>query len=146
MPAARSQGQRCSSRGIRTARKLAQRFCFGLDVVVYSRVMRNVSQTTPRRILCRCALAAGLLACLALPGCNEANPLEAIRQQQAIGDFEGSVEPLRELLATRPDDPEVNILYGRALAFTQRQNLASWSFRNAMRDPEWLVQAGSQLA
>jgi tetratricopeptide (TPR) repeat protein len=108
--------------------------------------MRNVSQTTPRRILCRCALAAGLLACLALPGCNEANPLEAIRQQQAIGDFEGSVEPLRELLATRPDDPEVNILYGRALAFTQRQNLASWSFRNAMRDPEWLVQAGSQLA
>ncbi|MCH8084228.1 MAG: tetratricopeptide repeat protein, partial [Myxococcales bacterium] len=93
-----------------------------------------------------CALAAALLVCLALTGCNEVDPLEAIRQQQAAGDFEGSVEPLRKLLATRPEDPEANILYGRALAFTQRQNLASWSLRNAMKDPEWLVLAGSQLA
>ena len=30
--------------------------------------------------------------------------------------------------------------------FTQRANLASWSLREAMEDPEWLVPAGLQLA
>jgi len=108
--------------------------------------MRPVNRAARPRIPRRCALAAGLLVCLALAGCHEVDPLEAIRQQHAAGDFEGSVEPLRELLATRPDDPEVNILHGQALAMTQRANLASWSFRKAMADPEWLVPAGTQLA
>jgi tetratricopeptide (TPR) repeat protein len=98
----------------------------------------------PPRVLLR-ALAAALLVCLAFSGCDEVDPLEALRQQQAAGDYEGSVEPLRELLAVRPDDPEVNFLYGRALAFTQ-PNLAMWSLREAMKDPEWLVPAGTQLA
>ena len=96
-------------------------------------------------MLRRCALAAVLLVCLALSGCNEVDPLEAIRLQQAAGDYEGSLEPLRELLATRPDDPEANFRYGRALAFTQ-PNLAVWALRKAMKDPEWLVRAGTQLA
>ncbi len=87
--------------------------------------MCQVNRATPRRILLRCALASGLLVCLALSGCDEVDPLEAIRQQQAAGDFEGSVEPMRELLATRPDDPEANFLYGRALSVT-RPNLAGW--------------------
>jgi tetratricopeptide (TPR) repeat protein len=117
-----------------------------LAVVVYSRAVRPVSRATPPRIPRRRALAAGLLVCLALAGCNEVDPLEAIRVQQAAGDFEGSVEPLRELLATRPDDPEADYLYGMALAFTQRGSLAPWSLRKAMRDPEWLVPAGLQLA
>ena len=81
----------------------------------------------------------------ALTGCNPADPLEGIRQQQEDGDFEGSIEPLRKLLATRPDDPEVNYLYGRALSFSQ-PHLAVWSLRKAMEDPAWLVPAGSQLA
>jgi tetratricopeptide (TPR) repeat protein len=145
-PAATSQGQRCASSRFDTAPKLAQRRCFGLGIVVYIRAMPPVRRAAPPRIPRRCALAVGLLVCLALTGCNEADPLEGIRQQQAAGDFEGSVEPLRELLEMRPDDPEVNVLYGRALAFTGRANLASWSLRKAMQDPEWLVPAGSQLA
>ncbi|MBW2692823.1 MAG: hypothetical protein JRE57_09345, partial [Deltaproteobacteria bacterium] len=108
--------------------------------------MHPVIQLTPPRIFLRCALVAGLIACLALAGCNEADPLEAIREQQAAGDIAGSVEPLRELLKTRPDDPEVVFLYGRALALTQQSNLAMWSLRKAMQDPEWLVPAGLQLA
>jgi tetratricopeptide (TPR) repeat protein len=108
--------------------------------------MHSIGRATSHRIPRRCALAAGLFVCLALSGCEQVDPLEAIRRQQAVGDFQGSVEPLRALLATRPDDPEVNVLYGRALAFTQRQNLASWSLRKAMKDPEWFVPAGSQLA
>jgi len=91
-------------------------------------------------------LALVLLVCFALNGCNDVDSLEAIRRQQAAGDFEGTVAPLQALLAERPDDAEANMLYGRALAFTQRQNLASWSLRKAMKDPAWLVPAGSQLA
>ena len=86
-----------------------------------------------------------MLACFALAACGEKDPLEAIRQQQASGDFEGTIEPLRELLKTRPDDAETNFLYGRALSYSQ-PNLAVWSLRKAMEDPEWLVPAGAQLA
>jgi tetratricopeptide (TPR) repeat protein len=108
--------------------------------------MHPIHRVTLSRISHRCALVTGLLVCLALAGCNEVDPLEAIRQQQAAGDFEGSVEPLWEFLATHPDTPEADFLYGRALAATQRSNLATWSLRKAMKDPEWLVPAGSQLA
>jgi tetratricopeptide (TPR) repeat protein len=92
------------------------------------------------------AFATGLLLCLALHGCEPADPLESIRQQQAGGDYAGSVGPLRELLLERPQDPEANFLYGRALVFTGQPSLASWSLRQAMQDPEWLVPAGLQLA
>lgn len=90
-------------------------------------------------------LAAGLVACCALAGCKQSDPLEDIRQQQAAGKFADTIEPLRELLKATPDDPEVNFLYGRALALEQ-PNLAIWSLRKAMADPQWLVPAGSQLA
>ena len=89
---------------------------------------------------------AGRVACIALLGCAPADPLAAIRQQQASGDLAGSIEPLRELLSGRPDDPEANFLYGRALALTQQPGLATWSLRKAMAHPEWLVPAGTQLA
>jgi len=108
--------------------------------------MRPISQAAPPRFPHRRALAAGLLVCLALAACHEVDPLEAIRQQQATGYYEGSIEPLRELLVTRPDDPEVDFLYGRALALTRQPNLAMWSLRKAMKDPDWLVPAGLQLA
>ncbi|MCH8084022.1 MAG: tetratricopeptide repeat protein, partial [Myxococcales bacterium] len=108
--------------------------------------MRPSNLATPPRILRLPALAAGLLVCLAFSGCDEVDPLEAVRQQHAAGDYEGSIEPLRELLAERPDDAETNLLYGQALAFTRGPNLAVWSLRRAMKDPEWLVPAGMQLA
>ncbi len=107
--------------------------------------MHPVICATSPRFLCFFSLAAALLACVTLTGCDEVDPLEAIRQQQAAEDYRGSLEPLRELLATRPEDAEANFLYGRALAFTQ-PNLAMWSLQKAMKDPEWLVQAGTQLA
>ncbi len=69
-----------------------------------------------------------------------------VRLQQAQGDFEGSVEPLRTLLAERRDDPEVMYRYGLALRVTGRPSLAEWSLREAMRDPEYLAPAGLQLA
>jgi tetratricopeptide (TPR) repeat protein len=80
-------------------------------------------------------------------GCSErGDPLDEIRQQQAAGAYAATVEPLRKLLVERPDDPELNLLYGRALVATQRPDLAVWSLRKALADPEWLAPAGHQLA
>jgi tetratricopeptide (TPR) repeat protein len=83
---------------------------------------------------------------LALSGCEAADPLQAIRQRQATGDYAGSIEPSRALLVERPQDPELNYLYGRALVLTGQASLATWPLRQAMEDPEWLEPAGLQLA
>jgi len=146
---ATNQGQRLSSSSFFTLAKLAQGCCLLLQYVDYSFSMRPDIRTTLHRFILRRTLAAGLITAFAVSACGEADPvdpLEAIRQRQASGDYAGSVEPLRELLQTRPDDPEANYLYGRALALTQRSHIATWSLRKAMADPEWLVPAGAQLA
>lgn len=88
----------------------------------------------------------GLLACLALAVCGPSDPLQAIREQQAAGDLAGSIEALRVLLAERPDDAEVNYLYGSALALSGQPSLAEWSLRKAMQDPDWRVPATMRLA
>ncbi len=90
--------------------------------------------------------AAGVIAALWLAGCSEGDPLEAARQQQATGNFQASIELLREVLAERPDDAEANFLYGRALIAVQQPTQATWALRRAMQDPDYEVAAGSQLA
>ena len=108
--------------------------------------MRPVVRPTPARVLRPIALAAASLALLGPAGCASEDPIEAIRQLQEIGDFEGSLAPLRKLLAEHPDDPEANYRYGQALSVTQQPNLARWSLRKAMKDPDWLIPAGLLLA
>jgi len=87
-----------------------------------------------------------LLWILALSGCQAEESIEAIRQRQAEGDFRSTVEPLRELLRAQPGDAETNFLYGRALVTSQRPELALFSLREAMNDPNWLERAGIQIA
>jgi tetratricopeptide (TPR) repeat protein len=112
--------------------------------------MRNscaIRHAFPTRSQRRLALlAAGLLLCLPLGGCKPGDPLEAIREQQAKGEFAATVEPLRDLLIERPGDPEASYLYGRALVATGQPSLAVWSLREAMDDPEWLVPAALAIA
>lgn len=81
-----------------------------------------------------------------LGACESAEPLADYRRQQDAGEFAETIEPLRRFLTESPDDPEANFLYGRALSMTKGSNLAMWSLRKAMKDPEWLVPAGMQLA
>ena len=91
------------------------------------------------------AFVATLLQ-LSLVGCGPSDPLEAILDMQSRGKFEESLEPLRDLLAERPGDAEVLFIYGRTLSVTGKSGLAEWSLREAMRDPDWLVPAGTMLA
>jgi tetratricopeptide (TPR) repeat protein len=108
--------------------------------------VRRASSSSQLSILPACAAVAGLLVCVGIAGCTPSDPLAEVRELQAAGDFEGSLEPLRERLAERPDDAEANYLYGRALVGTQQPSLAEWSLRKALEDPEWLLPAGLQLA
>lgn len=78
-------------------------------------------------------------------GCSEGDPLERVRALQDDGHFEKSLEPLRELLAERPDDAEVHFRYGHALSITGYYGHAAWSLSKAMEDPEWTERAARQL-
>jgi tetratricopeptide (TPR) repeat protein len=102
------------------------------------------STTRPRPV--HFLLASLLLMAFAQSACGPSDPLAEIRQQQDAGEFAATVEPLRKLLDKQPNDPEANFLYGRALSLTKGSNLAIWSLRKAMKDPEWIVPAGMQLA
>jgi tetratricopeptide (TPR) repeat protein len=105
--------------------------------------MRNAFVSPPLRP----AFAALLLFMfVGLAGCEPPDPLAGIREQHAAGDFEGSLEPLRKLLAERPEDAELHYLHGRTLSLLGQPSLAQWSLRKAMDDPEWLAEAGQQLA
>ena len=99
----------------------------------------------PLRALVLLVAAASLL-CVALEGCGPSDPVAAARDLQTQGRFEESLEPLRELVEARPDDPEVHYLYGLALARTQQAGLAQFALRKAMESPGWLVPAGLALA
>lgn len=85
----------------------------------------------------RAWLTACWLALSVSTACGTSDSLEAVRQQQARGGYAESIEPLRDLLAERPQDGELNYLYGRALLATGEVSAASWPLRQAMEDPEW---------
>ncbi len=71
--------------------------------------------------------------------------LEEIRAQQGMGEFEPTVEPLRELLAKTPDDPELNHLYGAALLGSGQPELAIWPLRKAAEHPDRAIEDGLLL-
>jgi tetratricopeptide (TPR) repeat protein len=92
------------------------------------------------------ATTIGFALQLSIAGCGPSDPLDAIKQAQAEGRIEETVEPLRELIDERPGDAEVLFIYGRTLSSTGRAGLGEWSLREAMRDPDWMMSAGMQLA
>jgi tetratricopeptide (TPR) repeat protein len=86
-----------------------------------------------------------LVLALAL-ACSPADPLEQIQRLHAAGRFEESLDPLRELLDDRPDDPQVLYLYGVALTGVGLRTQAVWPLRRAMESPEWQTPAAIHLA
>ncbi len=81
-----------------------------------------------------------------LAGCEQPVSLDEIRALQSQQKYEKTLAPLRSYLETHSEDVEASYLYGRALVGTGQASLAVWPLRHAMKDPEWLVQAGTQLA
>ncbi|TFG91601.1 MAG: tetratricopeptide repeat protein, partial [Myxococcales bacterium] len=90
-------------------------------------------------------LAVGIaLAGLACGPDPEAR-LAEIRVRHEAGEFEPTLEPLRELLKTTPDDPELNHLYGVALLGSSQPELAIWPLRKAAQDPDRAIDDGLLL-
>jgi tetratricopeptide (TPR) repeat protein len=79
-------------------------------------------------------------------GCGGSDPIESVRGLHAKGLMEESLEPLRGLLESRPEDPEVHYLYGLALTRSGQPSLGRWSLHKAMEDPTWLTAAGIEFA
>jgi tetratricopeptide (TPR) repeat protein len=99
------------------------------------------SNVTARLLLA--ALAAASVAC---GSGDDGTSIEAIRQLHKERKFEASIEPLREALKRQPENAELNFMYGQALVQSGHANLANWSLRKAMKDPDWKVPAALQLA
>lgn len=79
-------------------------------------------------------------------GCQASDPLETAREDLAQGRLDAAIERLADLAKERSDDPEILLLYGRALALSGQPGLAEWPLRKAMRHPEWTVPAGLEIA
>lgn len=92
--------------------------------------------------------AANFLAVVAVGAlaCGASDPLEEVRRLQNAGNYAATIEPLRELIEERPDDPEVHYRYGAALVSTGRGDVAVWPLRKAMGFTEWRRDAGLLLA
>jgi len=90
---------------------------------------------------------AALLCAVALAwGCDRGPSIEDVRAMQASGQFEATLEPLRARLSEMPDDPETNLLYGRALSRSGAPRVAIWTLRKAAESPDWEVAANLELA
>jgi len=100
----------------------------------------------PQPIVRRVATCA--FACLLFVGCagSVEDRIAEVRALQDAGQFNESVEPLRELLAKNPDQPEANYLLGVALVQTGQLSLAVWPLEKAAADPGQAVSAGLLLA
>lgn len=93
-------------------------------------------------------LVGGLLAVLQLlTSCeSDSKRIEEIRLLHAAQRFQEMIAPIENLLPARPDDPELQYLYGVALVETGRPSLALWTLRAARENPAWAVRAGMALA
>jgi tetratricopeptide (TPR) repeat protein len=91
-------------------------------------------------------LAPLLLAAPLVGGCGPGDRVAEVRELHSAGRFDESLSLLRALLDERPDDPEVQYLYGHALVQSGQMSLAQFALRKAMESREWLVPAGVELA
>ena len=91
-------------------------------------------------------LAVPLVLLVLAVGCGPSDPLEKVRVlQDQKKDFQGSLEPLRKLIETRPNDPEVHYRYGNALIAAGSLGLAVLPLEKAIESPDWLEKAGLVL-
>jgi tetratricopeptide (TPR) repeat protein len=91
------------------------------------------------------ASLAVLLALGACRGSGEAR-LEEVRALQDAGLYAETVEPLRELVAENPEQPEANYRLGMALLRTGQASRAVWPLYKAAASEAFAVPAGMAIA
>jgi len=91
------------------------------------------------------ASLAALLTLGACRGSREAR-LEEVRALQDAGLYAETVEPLRELVAENPEQPEANYRLGMALLRTGQASRAVWPLYKAAASEAFAVPAGMAIA
>ena len=86
------------------------------------------------------------LALVALLGCSERDPAEAAQALMVEGRSAEARALLREALDRDPEQPGLQLLYGRVLATTGDLYLAEWPLRKAAEHPDYAVAARRVLA
>jgi tetratricopeptide (TPR) repeat protein len=84
---------------------------------------------------------AGLLLLFLMLACSSGDPLEQAKEMQSVGNFSGSIDVLREVIAAGTDDPEVYFLYGVAHAESGNIDASVWPLRRASESPDWEAKA-----
>jgi len=111
--------------------------------------LRTARIGVPRRVWTYLAVGGTLLAwggsILGCGGDVEARMAE-VRALQDVGQFSASIDELREILATRPDDPEASYRLGVALVQTGEVSRAVWPLQKAAESPDYSVPASLLLA
>jgi tetratricopeptide (TPR) repeat protein len=91
-------------------------------------------------------MSAWLLAVLAI-GCNsDTDRIDEIRLLQSQQRYAETLEPLREIIASNPEDAQAHYLYGMAHLMTHNPSRALWSLRRASQDSEIAERADIALA
>ena len=98
----------------------------------------------------RLAAPLALALCVALAGAGCGGDVESrmaeVRALQDVGQFQASIDELREILAIAPDLPEATYRLGVALVQTGEPSRAVWALEKAAESPEYLVPASLLLA
>jgi len=96
------------------------------------------------RLTVGCALALGLV----LSGCGgdiDARMAE-VRALQDVGQYEASIDELRQVLAIEPDFPEATYRLGVALVQIGEPSRAVWALEKAAESKEYAIRAALLLA
>ncbi|MEM7411805.1 MAG: tetratricopeptide repeat protein [Myxococcota bacterium] len=91
------------------------------------------------------ALICALIPLLGAIACGT-DPAEQARELIKAGELDPALEILREAVEKNPDDPQINLMYGRALITNQQPSLAAWPLRRAASHPDYAVPANMALA
>lgn len=105
---------------------------------------RRSLRVSPARVQVILALALGLLA-LGCGGDVETRMRE-VRALQDVGQYQASIDELREILVIAPNLAEASYRLGAALVQTGESSRAVWSLQKASESPEYAVSANSLLA
>ncbi|TFG93680.1 MAG: tetratricopeptide repeat protein [Myxococcales bacterium] len=115
-----------------------------MPVSIFSRLQTPFFANASGRLRRAAALAAALPA-LACGGDVESRMAE-VRALQDVGQFNASIDELREILAVSPDLPEATYRLGVALVQTGEPSRAVWALEKAAESPEYAVPASLLLA
>lgn len=87
-----------------------------------------------------------VIVLIALLGCGQDDRRAEVIAMQEDNRLVETIDPLLELAAEYPDDPEISYRLGMALLADQQFGMAVWPLRRAADSPEYAIEAGLQLA